>query len=513
MKQQTKKTISLILSCLMVFSLFAGLDVLSFAETQGVLTYEISNGTATITDCDTSAKGTLVVPDTIDGYPVTAIGFAAFSGCSDLSDVILPNSVTSLGKSAFLHCSSLRNVTLSKNITSIPDFAFSGCSDLRSIQIPSGVVSIGADAFCNCENLGEVSIPASVTSIVKSAFSLCTGITYFAVDQQNEYYSNDEYGVLFNKDKTTILHYACGRTDATYNIPATVTSIQTYAFYGSKNLTYIDIPDGVEEIGDHAFEDCSLTGITFPETLTKFSDWIFRGNPLTSVTIDKNNPYYCTDESGVIFNKDKTMLLYYPEGKTETSYVIPSGVQTIGSRAFYTCSNLTSIKIPNTVTKIGLSTFRDCTGLTSIRIPKSVTTIESAAFCGCTNLQSVTIPETVTTIGSEAFGYICVSYKFSPIADFTVCGKPDTAAEEYAVKNGFRFVEVEDDPEIMKGDINGDGKISAVDARLALRYAAQLTTLTDEQLLAADVNGDDKVSAVDARVILRVAANLQTIPA
>jgi hypothetical protein len=169
-----------------------------------------------------------------------------------------------------------------------------------------------------------------VTNIGDQAFSGCNSLTAIQVENGNVNYSS-EAGILFNKDKTTLICCPGGKTGH-YTIPDSVTSIEDRAFSGCRRLTSITLPDGVTSIGDWAFDDCRR---------------------LTSITI-------------------------------------PDGVTRIGEQTFYKCRSLTSITIPNGVTRIGHCAFSDCSRLTSITIPNSVTSIGWGAFYGCTRLTSFT---------------------------------------------------------------------------------------------------------------------------
>lgn len=135
---------------------------------------------------------------------------------------------------------------------------------------------------------------------------------------------------------------------------------------------------------------------------------------LTAITVDPENANYCSVD-GVLFDINKTELLCYPAGKSETSYDIPNGVTSI-TGAFYGCSNLTDITIPNSVTSIGKSSFYNCTGLKNITIPNSVTSIGDWAFLSCSSLTSVHIPDGVTSIGWCTF-YVCHSLENITIPD------------------------------------------------------------------------------------------------
>lgn len=189
-------------------------------------------------------------------------------------------------------------------------------------------------------------------------------------------------------------------------IPNSVTTIDKDAFYGCYGLTNITIPDSVTAIGFLAFYNCgSLKNITIPSSVSSIDISAFGGCiSMTDINVDANNSCYSSQE-GVLFNKNNSQLLIYPEGRYG-NYIIPSSVTTIGIEAFSGCRGLTSITIPKNVTTISNEAFSGCSGLTSITIPSSITTINYATFDYCIRLANVTIPNSVTTIGSSAF-YNC----------------------------------------------------------------------------------------------------------
>ena len=303
----------------------------------------------------------VAIPDS-----VTSIGEYAFSHCTSLTSVTIPDSVTSIGRYAFYYCTSLTSVTIPDSVTSIGEYAFYDCTSLTSVTIPDSVTSIGDGAFSYCESLTSVTIPDSVTSIGWHAFDGCTSLTGIWVAEGNSHYASDASGVLFNKDKTTLVQ--CPGAFAAYTIPNSVTSIGADAFSYCRSLTSVTIPDSVTSIGESSFYKCtSLTSVTIPDSVTSIGYKAFGScESLTSVTI-------------------------------------PDSVTSIGDGAFSCCTSLTSVTIPNSVTSIGDSAFYDCTSLTSVTIPNSVTIIGVAAFSCCTSLTSVTIPDSVTIIGGSAF--------------------------------------------------------------------------------------------------------------
>ena len=209
-----------------------------------------------------------------------------------------------------------------------------------------------------------------------------------------------------------------------------VTSIGA-AFYYCISLTSITIPDSVTSIGGCAFEYCSsLTSITIPDSVTSIGWDAFDGcEKLTQINVDTANTVY-SSVNGVLFSKDKTELIRYPEGKADTSYAIPNGVTNIGDWAFHDCNSLTSITIPDGVTNIGNWAFRNCRSLTSITIPDSVTVIGDDAFHVCRKLNQINV-DTANTAYSSVNGVLFNKEK-TKLIRYPI-GKADTS---YSIPDG-----------------------------------------------------------------------------
>lgn len=350
---------------------------------------------------------------------VTNIGESAFSSCSNLSSVDIPNSVSSIEGYAFAWCDSLEHVTIGNSVTSIGYSAFFSCSSLSSIEIPDCVTDIGYDIFAYCSNLRDVSIGSGVISIGYDTFFACDSLANITVDPENKNYLSID-GVLFSKDKAELIQYPIGNERTGYAIPNGVILIGGYAFAGCENLENVTIPDSAQSIQVHAFSDCSgLSSITIPAGVEGISDYAFTGcTGLTNISVDEENEYYSSLD-GVLFTKEKDLLIQYPVGNTRTSYTIPDGVTSIFGAAFLSCRSLESVIIPDSVTDIGCETFSQCIALTEITLPNNLTYIPFGTFSGCTGLTSIDIPDSVTHIGSEAFSQ-CTSLTSIDIPDSVI---------------------------------------------------------------------------------------------
>lgn len=360
--------------------------------------------------CYSDYSGVINIPETITYndriYSVTSIGNEAFSGCSGLTSINIPNSVTSIGYAAFGGCSGLVSVTIGSRVTSIGRYAFGSCTSLTSISIPSSVTSIGESAFSGCSGLTAVIIPNSVVYIGEDAFLNCTNLQYNEYGYACYLGNNDNpYLALVKAESTDITNciisegcrfifrsafFGCNVL-LSVNIPSSVTSIGNMAFLGCSSLTSVTIPNGVTSIGEYTFRSCSgLTSINIPNSVTSIGYEAFAEcSCLTSIDI----PNSVISIGAQAFRGCSGLV----------TVSIGSRVTSIGNGTFYNCGGLTSVIIGRGVTSIGGFAFNGCSKLTSITIPENVTNIGGSAFYGCSGLTSIAIPESVTSIGSNAF--------------------------------------------------------------------------------------------------------------
>ena len=272
-------------------------------EVDGIYYNLVSKGKiAEVTEGDGKYSGSITIPSSIKvndaKYTVTSIGKSAFSFCTGLTSITIPNSVTSIGESAFFNCSSLTSITIPNSVTSIVWGCFSGCSSLTSVTIPNSVTSIDMVAFEGCSGLTSVTIPNSVSKIEMDTFSDCSGLT-------------------------------------SVTIPNSVASIEYGAFSGCSSLTSITIPNSVRIIESGAFQSCSNLEnfYCYAEKFSSIGDDIFKDSYTEYATLHVPSSaisYYQTTEpwsgfgtikalegtgTGVETKKCETPTISFADGK------------------------------------------------------------------------------------------------------------------------------------------------------------------------------------------------------
>ena len=228
------------------------------------------------------------------------------------------------------HSNLITTVTINDGITSIANNAFYECYNLKSIYIPDSVTSIGNYSFYTCFALTSINITKGIESIGEEALYGCKNLTNITVDENNTYYKSID-GNLYSKDAKTLILYATGKSENSFNIPAGVKIIGDYAFSACNNLTSIIIPDSVTDIKYRAFQSCrSLKSINIPESVLNVdADAFFGCSGLKSVTISKNQSW-------------------------------------IYSGTFYNCTALKTVNIPNSIKNITWGAFEGCSTLSNV---------------------------------------------------------------------------------------------------------------------------------------------------
>ena len=355
---------------------------------------------------------------------LTTIGGDAFFGCDKLTAVTIPDSVVYIGTSAFHDCDSLRQVTIGSSVRTIDNSAFALCNQLESLTIPASVQEIGTAALV-CQGMTEITFegaaPRFCVGVDGDAEPIFMGVTATAYYHPDATWTNSvlqNYGgtitwVPLTTGPAIVASGTCGDhltwtldEEGTLTISGTGT-MYDYEYAGVDSPWYRDyrtfvkkivIEDGVTTIGEYAFNRFeNLTQIQIGKDLASIGKKaISMCYSMAAVTVDPGNAQFSSNEEGVLFNKDKSTLVYYPISKVG-AYVIPNTVKTIGNYAFAYCTGLTGITIPDSVTTIEGSPFYSCTGLTEVVVPDSVVTM-GGAFQDCENLTKVTIGNSVTGI-------------------------------------------------------------------------------------------------------------------
>ena len=307
-----------------------------------------------------------IIPE--DGS-VTAIGNEAFYGCTELTEITIPEGITSIGESAFQNCSSLVRISLPNSLESIGAYAFAGCEALLQISIPDSVTAIpayafqdclalesilfaengsletiGNYAFWNCIKLANVSIPASVVSIGENVFNGGLLSITFAENSKLTTIGNFAFNTCIDLTEITI--------------PASVQTIGAGAFYDCWALETVIFDSGsrLTKIETNAFMYCkSLASITIPASVTGIGEGAFRG---------------CENLASVYF-EDGSNLAYF------------------GTETFSSCTSLESITIPGGVSSLAWNLFKNCTSLKTVTIPTSIWIFEISPFNGCYELSEI----------------------------------------------------------------------------------------------------------------------------
>ena len=348
----------------------------------------------------------LTVPDEIDGKTVSSIGIRAFEGNTRLREVILPSGLRTIRENAFddvtrlravsftgasLHtiereafsdCSSLRTLELPDSVVAIDNSAFAGCSVLSSVQLSenSALERIGTGAFAQT-NLRSLYLPAHVSKFDGSALAYCRNMRSITLHPDNGAFVVQD-GMVLSADRKTLVYYPAALT-GTLTVPEGVTAIGSMACAASE-IIQVQLPQSLTLIRDLGFADAKLQSVCIPANLIKIDTGAFQRN------------------------KDLTSLIY----STFTQ------LEEIGNAAFSECEQLSEVLLPGTLKLLGHHAFDNCQSITDIVIPDSVESIGNSAFQNCNALETVTFSPgcKVALIPDDCFSY-CIKLKTVTFSD------------------------------------------------------------------------------------------------
>ena len=348
--KKCRRILSLLMSLVMVIAMFAGVDISALAEDGDILNYlswSVNEGEITITGSATSIISEVVIPDTIEGYPVTAIGKEAFKNRDNIVSLTMTDNIISIGQDAFYDCDNLVYCDVSVNLETIAHGAFEYCEKLAYFYMPDTVTSIDTYAFRECTSLSFVSLSSGLTSIPDYAFYKCTSLDNII-------------------------------------IPDSVTTIGVYVFGNCTKLKDVTLSKSLKTLGKNAFRSTAIESIEIPKSLKDCGSASYTNYTFNGVTYSLSyGPFgFCENLKTVTFEK---------------------GTTRIADHLFTGCVGLEEIEIPDTVTIIEEYAFKDCLRLSSVKIGNAVTNIEKYAFRRCVSLKDVNLPKTLTTLGYNAF--------------------------------------------------------------------------------------------------------------
>lgn len=389
---------------------------------------------------------------------IFSIGRYAFSGCKNLKKISIPVSVEIIGLAAFSG-SGIESIHLPANLKTISSAAFSGCTNLKSVEFPAGLTKIENMAF-EKSGLIRMELPDTVTTMGSDVFSECPNLEFVKLPRNLEVIEMS----MFKK---------CAKLQSVV-FPENVKVIGRLAFMWCDELQNFTLPESVETIGLQAFIDCeSLTEVTIPANVTIIEQNSFSGcGKLRAIYVAEGNPAYQSVD-GVLMTKDGTMVHTCP-GAKEGTFVIPNGVTTIASLAFFDCQNLKRLVIPATLTTINERGFDFCDNLLSFYFSGAAPEEEL--------LKKMDISSDATLYYLEGqSGWTSPTYLGYKTALWDGSSQlPGT---------------------LPAGDANGDGRVGVEDVQQLYGYLTGQNTITIAEKMAADVNNDGEVDVYDLQLL------------
>ncbi len=365
---------------------------------------------------------------------VTEIPSGLFSGCTNLVSVTIPSTVTVIPSNMFKNCVNLARVVFEEGsqLTTIDSNAFYNCLSLVNPVIPDGVTKIAANAFYGCSGITEINLPDSVENIGPDAFNY-TNLTGIKLPKNlksisvrgttggGATFGTKLQGKLVIPASVTFIgyraFYGCNQiTEIEFENGSQLTEIYSYAFSDMRNVKTIELPSSLTSLREYAFRSCGLTSVTFevgPNSLS-IGDYVFSANNITNLVLPKRlsgiGKYAFSGIIGgkvVIPSAVTTISNYAFSGGKFTELLFEAGLQatTIGSYAFYQCTEISSVTIPANVKTINTYAFQKCSNLKHLSFAgnSKLQYIKDYAFQGCNLQGTLVLPSGLLNIGASAF--------------------------------------------------------------------------------------------------------------
>lgn len=345
--------------------------------------------------CDVFGGGGIVTDITFEeNSKLKVIGEHAFV-TAPIKEIYIPDTVEVIGERAFAQCHDIEHIYFgeSSQLKKIGYNAFDRCYSLETINIPLCVEEIDERAFMYCEGLKEITLGDNITVIREDAFYNCLSLEKVILSENSKI--TEIEGEAFGY---------CAQLKE-FNCPSGVITIGDGAFRYCSKLSCFTIPETTEYIGFEAFALSGIKELYIPASVTYFGG--IYGAYTEKITVAPDNMYYSSDEYGALYNKDKTVLLTYPNGSTEKEFIIPDGVESIAPYAFSFGINLEKLVMPDTVTEIQEYAFSYNFSIKELVMSENLEIIGSGAFVLCARLEHLEIPTGVKQADGHTFAYMC----------------------------------------------------------------------------------------------------------
>ena len=424
------------------------------------------------------AEGTVYIEDKYRGKPVTSIGKLAFRSCSRIENVVIGANVTEIGENAFMNCKKLVAVTIPESVEYIGKGAFQSCASLAEIEIPYGVTEILESTFAYCKGMTKVTLTDNISVIEQAAFSDCVSLEEIKIP--NKVRTLGEYAfsncgitrVTMGENLETLGDYAFYKcvhlTDVVFAEENKITSFGLSAFADCIALETVDVPEGVEDIGEKCFYSCeSLNNVTLPDSLTHFGLYAFSGTKLyNDVMNDEDNQYaylyvgkwlaavsskFRAEMNNITAESRKNEVLestltvdyeqiddyvYTVDTRTSSGIMFAVKEDTVGvaDGVFAQSKELVKVNLPKSVKYVGYYAFYNSPKLAQFEVPDGgLLTLGDYAFYACKKLSNPTLGNRLKSIGAYAF-FNCEALGNSTTGDSFL---PDTLERigAYAFRN------------------------------------------------------------------------------